>query len=162
MPTCTFTRRTRPGACGDDRISDRAGRGARWRAHPLLAAAALSVVLTSGAGAIETRPPQPGRYEARMCTQSLSDPARAPDCGAVELWMQRAQRAQVRIADLVYRLQLHSSQVDVVLMHGAMQIDGFTGSYAWQGSTLRIDDLEKSLRYEIQVGAPLPAAAASR
>jgi hypothetical protein len=55
----------------------------------------------------------------------------------------------VRIADIVYHLQLHSSQLDVVLMHGAMQIDGFVAPYEWAGQALQFDDLEKRTRYEL-------------
>jgi hypothetical protein len=57
----------------------------------------------------------------------------------------------VRIADIVYRLQLHSSQVDVVLMHGTMQIDGFFAHYEWAGDALRFLDLEKRTRYELRL-----------
>ena len=58
------------------------------------------------------------------------------------------------MADLVYRLQWHSSQVDVVLMHGSMQIDEFTAVYEWRGATLEFADRDQRLRYEVQVGEP--------
>jgi len=57
----------------------------------------------------------------------------------------------VRIADLHWRLRLASSQVDVVLMHGTMQIDGFFASYEWDGTTLRFLDLDKRTAYGVQI-----------
>lgn len=119
--------------------------------HPIAALAGL--LLIGAAGPAAAQPAEPGRYAARMCVASLTDEARAPDCGAVELWWQRGRRAQLRVSDISYRLQLHSSQVDVVLMHGAMQIDEFTGIYEWAGSTLRFIDRDKNLRYDLEVGA---------
>ena len=47
---------------------------------------------------------------------------------------------------------MHSSQLDVTLMHGTMQIDGFTADYDWQGNTLRFADIGKRARYEVQLG----------
>lgn len=117
---------------------------------PSLLLCGLALAATA-AGAAE---PSPGRYAARMCVQSLADPARPADCGPVDLIVQRGKRAQLRVADLVYRLQLHSSQVDVVLMHGNMQIDEFTAFYEWKGSTLEFADRDQRLRYEVQVGEP--------
>lgn len=114
----------------------------------LLCGLALSATAASAAA------PAPGRYAARMCVQSLADPAKPADCGPVDLLVQRGNRAQVRVADLVYRLQLHSSQVDVVLMHGSMQIDEFTAFYEWKGATLEFADRDQRLRYEVQVGEP--------
>lgn len=97
--------------------------------------------------------PTPGRYEVRMCVQSLVDEARPANCGPAELWMQRGQRAQLRVSDLNYRLRLHSSQVDVVLMHGAVQIDEFTANYDWRGTTLHFTDRDQRLHYSIELGA---------
>jgi hypothetical protein len=110
----------------------------------------LVAVATSAAAA----PPAPGRYDARLCVQSLADAAKPADCGPVDLLVQRGNRAQLRVADLVYRLQWHSSQVDVVLMHGSMQIDGFTAFYEWKGTTLEFADRDQRLRYEVLVGDP--------
>lgn len=117
---------------------------------------ALTGLLLTGAAlaAAPTQPPAPGRYAARMCVASITNEAQPADCGPVDLWLQRGRRAELRISDIAYRLQLHSSQVDVVLMHGAMQIDGFTAPYEWAGQTLRFTDREKGLRYEVDVGAP--------
>ena len=64
--------------------------------------------------------------------------------------LRRDGSARVRINDLVYRLQLHSSQVEVVLMHGAVQIDEFTVPYAWVGRSLQFTDDERNVRYEVR------------
>lgn len=99
--------------------------------------------------------PAPGPHPARLCVQVLEVPGDA-NCGPADAWVGRGKRLQLRISDIVYRLELHSSQVDVVLMHGSMQIDGFTAFYEWQGSTLQFLDLEKRTRYEVQFKARVP------
>ena len=98
-------------------------------------------------GAAAAAPPL-GRYDGRWC---VSVGEAAPDCGPVEVDVLRQRRLNVRIADIVYRLQLNSSQVDVVLMHGTMQIDGFFAPYEWVGSSLQFLDIDKRTRYELQL-----------
>lgn len=117
----------------------------------------LASLLFGVAVAGTSSPPVPGRYAGRMCVQPLSDPQKPADCGPAEVWVQRGNKAQVRISDIVYRLDLSSSQVDVVLMHGRMQIDGFTAVYEWQGATLQFSDRERGMRYEVHVGVPVAA-----
>jgi len=73
------------------------------------------------------------------------------DCGPAQVDVRSRQRLTVRIADLAYQLRLASSQVDVVLMHGTMQIDGFFASYDWDGATLRFLDLDKRTRYALEI-----------
>ena len=92
---------------------------------------------------------QARRFAGQMCVRPLQAAATAADCGAVEIVRQGGNRLSVRISDIVYRLQLHANQLDVVLMHGTMQIDGFSTAYDWQGRTLLFDDPEKGLGYEI-------------
>lgn len=121
------------------------------------AGCALAWLLCGVAVAGASSPPVPGRYAGRMCVQPLSDPQKPADCGPAEVWVQRSNRAQVRISDIVYRLALSSSQVDVVLMHGRMQIDSFTAVYDWQGATLQFSDRGKGMRYEVHLGAPVAA-----
>ena len=96
--------------------------------------------------------PAPGQHPAQLCVQVLEVQGE-PNCGPADALVQRGKRLQLRISDIVYRVELHSSQVDVVLMHGSMQIDGFTAFYEWQGSTLQFLDLEKRTRYEVQFKA---------
>ena len=98
-------------------------------------------------GAVAADPPL-GRYDGRWC---VSVGEATPDCGPAEVDVLRQRRLNVRIADIVYRLQLNSSQVDVVLMHGTMQIDGFFAPYEWVGSSLQFLDIDKRTRYELQI-----------
>lgn len=94
--------------------------------------------------------PVPGRYAGELCVATSS--AR-PDCGPVQVTLARGGALQIRISDIVYRLQLNSSQVDVVLMHGAMQIDGFTANYEWAGRALSFRDAEKQVAYTLQLSS---------
>ena len=110
-----------------------------------LASAALLFGVTAGASAA----PKPGRYAAQLC---VTLPAAEPSCGAADLEWRRAGRARVRISDIVYNLQLTTSQVEVVLLHGAMQIDSFTAIYEWDGDTLRFVDAVKNVHYEVRPG----------
>lgn len=101
--------------------------------------------LPPGAAAAE---PALGRYDGRWCV-SVGDAA--ADCGPVQVEVLRQRRLNVRIADIVYQLRLNSSQVDVVLMHGTMQIDGFFAPYEWVGSSLQFLDIDKRTRYELRL-----------
>ena len=92
--------------------------------------------------------PAVGRYDGRWCV-SVGDAA--ADCGPVQVEVLRQRRLNVRIADIVYQLRLNSSQVDVVLMHGTMQIDGFFAPYEWVGSSLQFLDIDKRTRYELRL-----------
>lgn len=111
--------------------------------------AALALLFATGVARADA--PAPGRYPGRLCVSVGDAPA---DCGAAQVDVRSRQRMTVRISDLSYQLQLASSQVDVVLMHGTMQIDGFFASYEWDGSTLRFLDLDKRTRYTIELGTP--------
>jgi hypothetical protein len=114
------------------------------RRHAFLAALALAAC---GAAA-QADAPAPGRYAGRFCVTVGDAPA---DCGPAQVDVRSRQRLTVRIADLAYQLRLASSQVDVVLMHGTMQIDGFFASYDWDGATLRFLDLDKRTRYALEI-----------
>ncbi|KQU77877.1 hypothetical protein ASE08_22660 [Rhizobacter sp. Root16D2] len=105
--------------------------------------AALSVANANAAPAV-------GRYDAQLCV-ATSDAA--PSCGPARVDWRSGQRVQVQISDVVYRLKLRSSQLDVVLMQGSMQLDEFSADYAWQGDTLQFADRDKGARYELQLGA---------
>jgi hypothetical protein len=109
----------------------------------LLATAALAAATGAHAQA-----PAPGRYDGELCVATGDA---APDCGPVQVQLQRGGVLQVRIADIEYRLQLHSSQLDLVLMHGTMQIDGFTANYEWAGRALQFRDPDKPVSYRLRV-----------
>jgi hypothetical protein len=112
------------------------------------AAAACSLAL-SGLLAAAHAAPAAGRYDGQLC---VAIRAGAPDCGPASVEWRSPGIARVRVSDLLYSLTLKSSQVDVVLKHGAMQIDAFTGRYEWDGSTLQFIDADKGVRYEVKVG----------
>jgi hypothetical protein len=97
-------------------------------------------------------PPAAGRYAAQLCvTVAGAEPA----CGPAEIdWIDR-HRARLRISDVVYALRLRAGQIDVVLKHGAMQIDGFTAVHEWEDMALRFADPDKNVRYEIRSEARL-------
>jgi len=106
-------------------------------------------------GALATLPaaaradePAAGRYDGRFCV-SVGDAA--ADCGPAQVDVLRNRRLNVRISDIVYQLTLNSSQVDVVLMHGTMQIDGFFANYEWADSALRFLDQDKRTHYELRL-----------
>ena len=113
------------------------------RRFALLSVAAL--------GAPAWAAPAPGRYEATLCvTASASAP---PSCGPAELEVRSAGRAEVRVADIVYRLNLRPSQVDVTTLHGRMRVDEFSAEYAWHDDVLSFVDTDKQARYEVRAGA---------
>jgi len=120
---------------------------ARARTASLTHGVALCVLATASATAAAA--PAIGRYDAQLCV-SLS--AAAPSCGAAEVDWQRDSRARVRVSDISYRLQLHSSQVAVVMMHGAMQVDEFVAPFEWAGNTLQFADAARNARYELRLG----------
>jgi len=94
--------------------------------------------------------PAPGRYDAQWCV-ALSDAA--PTCGPAQVDWRSRQQVRVQLSDIVYRLKLHSRQLDVVLTQGSMQLDEFSADYAWQGDTLQFADRDKGARYELQLGS---------
>lgn len=106
----------------------------------------LVLLLAIAAGVVSAAEPPRGRHDGRFCV-AVADAA--PDCGPVQVDVLRPSRLRVRVSDIVYQLELHTSQLDVVLMHGAMQIDGFVAPYEWVDSALRFDDFEKRTRYEL-------------
>lgn len=115
-------------------------------------AAVLAVLLLP---AVLAAAPPPGRYDARLCVTVAA--AAAPDCGPAQVEVLRDRRLRVRISDIVWHLQLHSSQAEVVLMHGTMQIDEFVAAYDWAGTALQFDDLDKRTRYELRLSPHQPA-----
>jgi hypothetical protein len=113
------------------------------------AAAAIALALGAGAAsaAVSEGRPTVGRHAGELCVANAST---EPSCGPALVELRRDGSARVRINDLVYRLQLHSSQVEVVLMHGAVQIDEFTVPYAWVGRSLQFTDDQRNVRYEVR------------
>ena len=119
-----------------------------------LALAAAWMVAAAPASAAPAAAPVPGRYAAQLCVTLSAAPLR---CGAAEVDWLRDGQARVRVSDISYRLQLSSSQVEVVLLHGAMQIDEFVSPFAWVGSSLKFADAARSTGYELRLGERKPA-----
>ena len=114
----------------------------------VVGAIALVSALASGGASAQTAP-APGRYGGELC---VTTPASAtPGCGPAEVELQAGGGARVHISDISYRLQLKSSQVEVVLMHGGMQIDEFVSPYEWIGNTLQFSDTDKRARYALRL-----------
>ena len=77
----------------------------------------------------------------------------APNCGPADVELRANGEARVRIADIVYQLQLNSSShVEVVLMQGTTQLDEFVANYEWVGRSLQFVDKERNARYEVRLG----------
>ena len=114
-----------------------------------LAGVAVVMVAAGGAAAqAVAAPPAAGRYVAQLCVATSSA---EPSCGPADVELRANGEARVRIADIVYQLQLSSSRVEVVLMQGAMQLDEFVASYEWVGRSLQFIDSEKNARYEVRL-----------
>ena len=112
-------------------------------------ASVLAACSLAGLSAAMAAVPAVGRYEAQLCvTLSATDAS----CGPVELEWQRNGMARLRVDDIRYELQLHSSQVEVVLTHGTMRIDEFVAPYEWVGNSLQFVDVAKNVRYELLPG----------
>ncbi|MBN8507140.1 MAG: hypothetical protein J0L57_00865 [Burkholderiales bacterium] len=99
---------------------------------------------------LSVAPAAPGAYDAEFCVAQAPAP---PSCGPVAAEVRGGGRVQVRIADIVYRLDPWGDRLGITLMHGTMQIDGFFAPYRWQGRTLQFEDTEKATRYELKLGA---------
>src|SRR5215207_5249894 len=92
----------------------------------------------------------PGRYDGTLCVATAA--SAPPSCGAVALDVRSASRVRVVVADVVYRLHVGPSRLDVATMHGPMQIDEFSADYVWEGPALRFVDADKNVHYEVRVG----------
>ena len=120
----------RPGGAGS--AEGRRAAEAPWAAArgPVIAAFALALASAAARRCAGTRP-----LAAQLCVAVGEAP---PDCGPARRRVQRAPaRRAHRRSPLIAPA---SSQGDVVLMHGTMQIDGFFASYEWDGTTLRFLD----------------------
>ena len=109
-----------------------------------IALALLTATLSSAWAA-----PAAGRYHAELCVATSAAP---PSCGPTQTELRADGRIRVRLSDFEYRLQLNSSQVDVVLMHGTMQVDEFFAVGGWVGNSLKFVDRDRNTRYELRLG----------
>ena len=120
-----------------------------WRAATgaLLALASLPL----WAALAPAAPTSPGRYVAQLCVTTIPAP---PNCGPAEAELRRGGALRVRVDDLVYHLKLHRKQVDLMLMHGAVEVDDFVAPYQWAGRLLQFIDADRGVLYEVRFGAP--------
>ncbi len=120
-----------------------------WR----LGAAALPGLLAAWATAAPAPArPAPGLYHGELCVASSNAP---PGCGPALLELLSTGTAAVRVADLVYVLQMSGSDIAVVLMQQGMQLDDFTVPYEWVGRTLQFYDRTRNTSYELRF-PPVP------
>lgn len=122
--------------------------------HRALVMAFAACAASAVSAAVSEGRPVVGRHAGELCVANAA--AAEPRCGPAQLELRRDGSARVRVDDVVYRLQLHSSQVEVVLMHGFVQIDEFTVPYTWVGRSLQFTDDERQTRYEVRFARKLP------
>ena len=113
----------------------------------------LGLGLALAGCALAQRVPEDGRYDGEMCVATGSNP---PSCGPVEALLSHGV-ARVRVSDIVYRMFLKDGRLDMVLLHGSMQIDGFSAPYSWQQRVLQFADPDRPVRYRIRFGEPARA-----
>jgi hypothetical protein len=97
-------------------------------------------------------PPPAGRYEGQLC---VSTAQATENCGAVAVQFQSGA-ARVKVSDLVYHLQWRApqTQMQLVLMHGSVQVDQFVTEGLWSKQTLRFKDPDKDVFYELRWKRP--------
>ena len=113
------------------------------------AAGTLLSVLAIGAAAPLAAQPPFGRHDGELCVAIGAAPA---SCGPAQIDLHPGM-LRLRIDDIVYRLHLRDRDVEVVLMHGAMQVDDFTVPFDWAGDVLRFEDAPRAARYEVRFAA---------
>ena len=110
-------------------------------------------LLTLVGCAVVAGAPTDGQYDGELCVATGRQP---PSCGPAEVKLSKGF-AQVQVSDIVYRLSMaKSGRLDMVLMHGTMQIDSFSAPFTWDDRVLRFEDPDKPVYYRIRFGDPTP------
>ena len=122
--------------------------------RPFVAIGWCAVCAAAMLGSPALAAPAPGRYDATLC---VSSGALASSCGPAEVDVRAGGAVWVQVSDIVYRLRVSPRQAVVVVTQGTMQIDAFDTGAEWSGSSLLFADVDKRVRYEVQVGSPRPA-----
>ena len=122
---------------------------ARLAAGLLLALAALQPWAAPAPPAPTAARPAPGRYAAQLCVTTIPAPS---NCGPAQVELRPGGALHVRVDDLVYHLKLHRSRIDLMLMHGAVEIDDFVAPYQWAGRQLQFIDTDRGVLYEVRFG----------
>ncbi|MDE2298524.1 MAG: hypothetical protein KGK18_10195 [Burkholderiales bacterium] len=116
----------------------------------LLALIALPPWAGAAPSAPSTARPAPGRYAAQLCVTTIPAPS---NCGPAQVDLRTGGAVHVRVDDLVYHLKLHRGRIDLMLMHGAVEIDDFVAPYQWAGRQLQFIDADRGVLYEVRFGA---------
>lgn len=122
---------------------------ARLVAGLLLAFAASQAWAAPATREPTTARPAPGRYAAQLCVTTIPAPS---NCGPAQVDLRPGGALRVRVDDLVYHLKLHRKRVDLMLMHGAVEIDDFVAPYQWAGHQLQFIDADRGVLYEVRFG----------
>ena len=109
-----------------------------------------SIAALAACGGVLAAAPEAGRHAAELCVATLPKP---PSCGPAQVDVRTDGTMRVRVDDVVYKLQLRSSQVEVVVMHNVVQIDEFTAPFEWAGDALSFNDDGRRSRYELRFAA---------
>ena len=109
-------------------------------------------LLTLVGCAVVAGTPADGHYDGELCVATGRQP---PSCGPAEVRLSKGF-AQVQVSDIVYRLSMRAGKLDMVLMHGTMQIDGFNAPFTWDDRVLRFEDPDKPVFYRIRFADPMP------
>ncbi|MEO5696262.1 MAG: hypothetical protein ABIQ60_03900 [Burkholderiaceae bacterium] len=114
-----------------------------------------AALLSSAALAVDGSAPPSWHASAELCVATPVDSQR---CGPAQADRLADGTIRLRIDDIAYQLQLRSREVDVVLMHGTLQVDDFSAPFEWIGDVLRFVDIARGLRYEIRFPSGRPPA----
>ncbi|MEO7336991.1 MAG: hypothetical protein ABIV63_10460 [Caldimonas sp.] len=107
-----------------------------------------TALVLAAIGASVAAAPAAGRYRGTLCVAASDQPR---SCGPAEVDIRPGGAVDVRVSDIVYRLQVRSGKAAVIVMHGTMQIDEFNAGAEWSAESLRFADDEKRVRYEVRV-----------
>jgi hypothetical protein len=126
--------------------------GGALRRAALASAVLVAGAAATGAGATTAQSapdlrPALGRHVAELCVATSAAP---PSCGPAQADVRPKGEMTVRVDDVVYHLKLHSSEIEIVVMHNVVQIDEMVLPYEWSGGTLKFTDSDRSSRYEIR------------
>jgi hypothetical protein len=113
------------------------------------AAGAASSPTRAGTASAAAAVPVMGRYAATLCVVNAGQPA---NCGPAEAQVRRGGAVDVRVSDIVYRLARSGNAAVVVVTQGQMMIDVFDTGPQWSGRSLSFVDVEKQVRYQLELG----------
>lgn len=119
--------------------------------HAARLAGALAVCAALGVAAVSATLSGAGQHLVQLCVATSAAP---PSCGPAQAELRADGSMRLRVDDVVYQMQLHGSQVEIVVMHNLVQIDELVVPCEWVGSTLQFRDDARHSRYEIRFPPP--------